>query len=916
VLKAAAGGGGRGMRIVSDPAELEAAFERCAGEALAAFGDATLYVEELLPRARHVEVQVVGDGAAVTHLGERDCSLQRRHQKLVELAPAPFLDPALRDGLTAAALSMAVAVGYRGVGTFEFLVTPDRWVFLEANPRLQVEHTVTEEVTGIDLVHTQLRLATGARLADLDLGDTPPVPRGAAIQLRLMAERVQPDASASAAGGTLERFDLPGGLGVRVDTAAAPGWQPNPRFDPLFAKLVVRSGSEHLGDLLARARRALAETVVEGVDTNADLLQALLARPELATWDVHTRFIEEHVTQLAPAVPSSVPVPAEHVVAPMQGTVVAVDVSVGDVVRPSTQVVVIEAMKMEHVVPAGRGGVVRAVRAVVGATVHDGEVLVELDPHDELADVEAEAGEVDLDRVRPDLAEVHDRQWRTTDAARPDVVGRRHEAGRRTARENVDDLCDPGSYVEYGSLVVAAQRRRRSLDDLIARTPADGLVAGIGTVNGEQFGPDAARCVVMSYDYTVLAGTQGQQNHRKKDRMFELAKRWRLPVVLLTEGGGGRPGDTDALGVAGLDCLAFAYFAELSGLVPLVGINAGYCFAGNAALLGCCDVVIATRDSNIGMGGPAMIEGGGLGVFPPTAIGPIDVQGTNGVVDVVVDDEAEAVAVAKHYLSYFQGALPDWECADQRLLRAAVPEQRLRAYDVRAVIDTMADTGSVLELRRGFGHGMVTALARVEGRPLGVIANNPLHLGGAIDADGADKAARFMQLCDAFDLPIVFLCDTPGIMVGPEVEKTALVRHVSRMFVTGGSLTVPFLTVVLRKGYGLGAQAMAGGSFKMPLATVAWPTGEFGGMGLEGAVRLGYRKELEAIEDPAERQVAFEAMVARMYEHGKAVSMASHFEIDDVIDPIDTRRLIVRTLSSVPPPPPRTGKKRPMIDTW
>ncbi len=493
------------------------------------------------------------------------------------------------------------------------------------------------------------------------------------------------------------------------------------------------------------------------------------------------------------------------------------------------------------------------------------------------------------------------------------AAARRHQ---RTARENVEDLCDPESFVEYGPIVIAAQRRRRALDDLIKNTPADGMIAGIGRVNGGLFGDARSRCVIMSYDYTVLAGTQGTQNHRKKDRMFELALKSRLPVVFFTEGGGGRPGDTDGVGVAGLDCLAFNYWGKLSGLVPLVGINSGRCFAGNAALLGCCDVVIATSGSNIGMGGPAMIEGGGLGVFRPEEVGPMDVQVANGVVDIPVADEAEAVRAARKYLSYFQGSIANWECADQRLLRAIIPENRLRIYDVRSVIETLADTGSVLELRRRFGPGMVTALIRIEGRPIGVIANNPAHLAGAIDSNGADKAARFMQLCDAFDVPLLFLCDTPGIMVGPEVEKTALVRHASRMFVVGANLSVPFFTIILRKGYGLGAQAMAGGSFKAPFFTVSWPTGEFGGMGLEGAVKLGYRNELAAVEDPAERKALFDQMVGRMYEHGKALNTASHFEIDDVIDPVESRRWISAGLRSAPPPAPHAGKKRPCIDSW
>ena len=291
-----------------------------------------------------------------------------------------------------------------------------------------------------------------------------------------------------------------------------------------------------------------------------------------------------------------------------------------------------------------------------------------------------------------------------------------------------------------------------------------------------------------------------------------------------------------------------------------------------------------------------MIEGGGLGVFEPTEIGPIDVQRANGVVDIVVADEAEAVAVAKRYLSYFQGRLDEWECADQALLRDVVPADRLRSYDVRRAVELLFDTGSVLELRRDFGLGMITALARIEGRPVGVIANNPTHLAGAIDTPGADKVARFMQLCDAFDLPIITLCDTPGMMVGPDVEATALVRHCNRLFVTGANLTVPTVTIVLRKAYGLGAQAMMGGSTKAPLACVAWPTGEFGGMGLEGAVRLGYRRELDAAGDPEAREELFQELVDRMYQIGKALSVASYFEIDDVIDPADTRRWITALL--------------------
>jgi acetyl-CoA carboxylase carboxyltransferase component len=603
-------------------------------------------------------------------------------------------------------------------------------------------------------------------------------------------------------------------------------------------------------------------------------------------------------------------------VAPMPGNIVAVLVSNGQRVEKNQPLLVMEAMKMEHVIASTASGIVRAVTVAKGDTVYENHSLAFIEEAEVAADTGAGEQAIDLDAIRPDLAEVLARQAKTQDAARPDAVARRRKTGQRTMRENIERLCDPGSFVEYGGLVIAARRQRNTIDELINTTPADGLVTGLGRINGETFPDRDSRAVVMHYDYTVLAGTQGKKNHAKKDRMFEIAREWRLPVVFFTEGGGGRPGDTDVVSAANLITPAFHLFGRLSGLVPLVGVTSGRCFAGNAVMLGCCDVVIATRNSTIGMGGPAMIEGGGLGVFRPEEVGPLPVMTRNGVVDIAVEDEDAAVDAAKKYLSYFQGPLPSWTCGDQRLLRHAIPENRVRVYDIRQVIETLADAGSVLELRRDFGVGMITAFIRIEGRPLGLIANNPKHLGGAIDSEAADKAARFMQLCDAFDLPILSLCDTPGNMVGPEHEKTGLVRHCCRPFVIGANLTVPLFVVVLRKAYGLGAQGMAGGGFHAPFFAVAWPTGEFGGMGLEGAVKLGYRNELAAIADPDERRQTYERMVAAMYERGKALNTATLFELDDVIDPADTRRWVMAGLRSAPPPAPRTGKKHAWIDTW
>ena len=977
MLKAIAGGGGRGMRPVTEIEALEEAFARATSEANQAFGAGAIYVEELLSDARHVEVQIVGDGTgAVCHLWDRECSLQRQRQKLVEIAPAFGLDAPVREAMLDAATKIAAAAAYRGVGTIEFLVdnrTNDRspFVFMEANARLQVEHTVTEAVTGLDLVALQLRIAAGATLDELGLHQPAiAAPKGVAVQARVNLETMTEDGQSRPGGGVLTAYEPPAGPGIRVDGFGYTGYATSPHYDSLLAKVIGHA--DDLPSALRKTARALAEFKVEGARSNTRFLAALLETAPFADGAIHTRYVEEHAAELlaadgaparyfepesevrkagtevdpddplavlalkGPAAASpAAPPPVPHAVgpagtvavpAPLQGMLIELKVDVGDVVQNRQPVAVLEALKMEHIVLADSAGIVREIALAVGDTIFEDTPILFIEPQ-EIAG-EYDSGEtIDLDAIRPDVAEVRHFHQLTRDEARTEATAKRRNAGKRTARENIADLCDDGSFFEYSPLVTATRYRNDTLEELeerVIKTAADAMVMGVGRVNGDLVGAENARCVAMSYDYTVLAGTQGGKNHQKQDRMFGIARKYELPVVLYTEGGGGRThgGVRSATGpaagsVGGLHVRTWRELGKLSGLVPIVGVNSGYCFAGNVVLLGACDVIIATEDSSLGIGGPAVIEGGGLGAYAPAEVGPVEIQQPNGVIDILVEDEVEATRTAKHYLSFFQGRVKEWAAHDQRILRHIVPENRRAVYDIRTVIETLGDVGSMLELRPKFGLAMVTAFIRIEGRPVGVIANNSNSpTGGAVDSDGADKASRFMQLCDAFDIPILSLIDTPGNMVGPEAEKTALIRHCGRMYVAGANITVPYFVVVLRKSYGLGALAMSTGSFDETFFSISWPTGEFAGMGLEGSVKLGRRRELEAITDLAERKARYEQYVADAYAWSRALNAATVSEVDDVIDPADTRKWLVMGLDSLPPVPPRAGKKRGWVDTW
>tara|TARA_B100001057_G_scaffold126377_1_gene125220 strand:- start:1617 stop:4901 length:3285 start_codon:yes stop_codon:yes gene_type:complete len=938
ILKANFGGGGRGSRIVHKREDISEVLSLVKQEAKSFSGSNLVFAEEVIEDARHIEVQILGDGQSCIHFFERDCSFQRNFQKFIEFSPAPNLKIQTKEMLYNYAVTLCKSVGYKGLGTVEFLVDKNEKIyFMEVNPRVQVEHTITEELTGIDLVRSQINVFCGLSIQDQNLTEVNIIGNRASIQARLNMESYDDKIQLVPTTGTIKEYDIASGPGIRVDGAGKVGFKNSGLYDSLLAKVIATSDFG-LREAVRKLKFTLRMSNISGIETNKNLIIEVLNQENIENGSVNISSIdmkiesylqklrtnsqqiaiEDKTSEVSHDPQNDSPLSENVIQSELVGTVISVNAAPNKKIKQGDTVLVQEAMKMHHPIKAHINGFISKFFVEVGDTVSIGTPLFEFIP-----DVEKNQKRLKTDTskksktIRKDLVDLLERRKLTLDKNRSTAVKKRKKLGKRTARENIKSLIGKNEFFEYGDLAYAAQRSRRSLDDLIKNTPADGLITGVSFVNSDLFNKEKTKTAIMHYDYMVLAGTQGINNHKKLDRMIDVIRGLKAPLIFFCEGGGGRPGDVDAgdQNIAGLNIPSFHNFARLSGVVPLVGIGSGRLFAGNAALLGCCDVIIGTRDLNLGMGGPAMIEGGGLGVYKPEEVGPTSVQYPNGVIDILVDNEDDAVEMAKKYLSYFQGDLATWKAPAAENLRTVIPENRLEVYDIREVIDNIADIGSVLEIKAGFAKGMFTGFIRVKGKPWGLIANNPLYLAGAIDSNGADKASRFIKLCENYNIPILSLCDTPGMMVGPEVEETGLVRHCCRMFLAGANVTVPMVTIVLRKAYGLGAQAMAGGSFMAPQFVVGWPTAEIGAMGLEGAVKLGYRKELEAETDEEKKEKLFKKLVDELYEKGKAINAASLLEFDTVLDPIESRNWISMVIESPEDNSMKASKNR-YIDSW
>lgn len=967
ILKAAAGGGGRGIRIIDDNTDEQAirlAYEACQREAHASFGNGSLFAERYLHGAKHIEVQLLGDGTGeVCHFWERECSLQRRNQKVVEIAPSHSITPGLRRAIIEAAVKLGKAVKLRSLATIEFLVdaATEGFYFMEANPRIQVEHTITEQINGIDLVDLQLQVALGRTLADLDITREPPPPRLTSIQLRINAESFRQDGTAQPETGTIRQGHFPTGAGVRVETALEGGRQyaVSPLFDSLLAKLIVSSSS--YGSALRLARWAIDETRIVGCRTNQAFLMALLDFRTVQEGKSNILTIQENFEALyiatqqfedalsakgdrtsEEATTSPVedgakierPAGSEELLALVTGIVLSVKVREGDKIAAGQELVVLEAMKMEHSVRSAYNGTVVKVAVTQGQQVNAGDALIFTSSDDDSSStnthdlVETENPE----KLRPELTELNERKAFLRYAGREEDVAKRHANGYLTGRENLDLVVDKDSFIEYGDLVVAAQRKRHPISHLIARTSGDGIIVGWAKINCHPV-------AVVIGDYLVLAGTQGYLHHQKLDRIFQSVIDHPAPLVLYAEGGGGRPGDTDGLSVSGLKTPSFALMGEIKARgIPSVAVVNGYCFAGSAAFLGTCDIIIATRggskdapsrkSTTIGMGGQAMIEGGGLGRFEHEHIGPVHVHMRSGGIDVLVDTEVEAAPLVRKIVALFTYPhLPPAESpytSDPLRLRTAVPplSSRRRAYDVRHVINLLLDDDSFIEFCPEWGLSVLTGFGRINGHAVAIMASNSSSpLGGALDIASGAKVNRLLRLLIRLGgMHLLSLCDTPGFMVGPDFERSIEAQGAGSTYrcfgdwfansqefaVLGGRV----LGVVLRNSFGLGAQAMLGGGSLKNSMCVAWPSGVFGGMGIEGAVRLGYRKELEGINDLEERKKREQEMIDYMYSEGKALNVATVAEIDSVIDPATTRKWLEQMIDVLPQRVPRYIKAR------
>jgi len=946
MIKAAAGGGGRGMRVVTSAAEMDEAFARCTSEALAAFGDGTLFIERFVVRPRHIEVQVLGDTAGnVVHLQDRDCSVQVRHQKVIEIAPAAGLAPGLREQLFADAVALARAAGLSTAATIEFLVSPEtgEYFFIEGNARIQVEHTVTEQVTGVDLVQAQFRLAGGTLLASIGLGSQADVPtaRGFAVQARVVARGV----------GALTGYKEPTGAGVRVDACGYAGYAPPPAFDPLFAKVIGQGLS--LEAAVDRTRRALREFHVSGLPTNIDELLAYLAMPSVRTGDARTTLVDETPAPAPSAASGLVAFLAEHGQAhapagaaaaapafedwthepgnevlrsPMTSTLLELRVAPGDAVVAGTAVAVVTAMKMETVVTSPCDGVVeRVVEAEAGASIAAGQPLVLVRP----AAVDAAAARRNTeDTWEPLLAEVdtlrgmaHARM--APGSTDPGVV-RQRSRGKLTCRERIAELLDEGSFREVGS--VAGFISYGDDGKVSEFTPAN-HVGGTGTLEGRPV-------IVCADDFTSRGGHSDGAIGTKSTHLDRLSMELGIPSIRLLDGssGGGsvatmvpqqrkegeataqesdgaiKAGKPRVSGSGGSFLPGHLFskmYADQLASVPVVNVLMGSVVGLGAAkaVLGHFSVMIRDTAQLFVAGPPVVRHAVGYEVTKED-LGGWHIHCRNGSVDNLAETEEDALAQTRRFLSYLPQSVdevapsvtpgPD-DHADRRdeELLTIIPRKRTMTFDMRRAIELMADRGSFFEIGPLWGTDQIVGFARFAGRVVGVLASDSRHPnGGAMTADGCSKLIRHLDLCDLFHIPILNLVDSPGFAVGIDHEIASTIRRGGEWMVAFAQVTAPVCTVIMRRSFGV-----AGNNFatprEQPSVRYVWPAADMGGIPPEGGIEAAYKRQLAEAPDPE----AFRAeLMARIESARGPLGPLSKFQVEEMIDPRDTRRLVCEWL--------------------
>ncbi|MCP5029493.1 MAG: ATP-grasp domain-containing protein [Actinomycetia bacterium] len=941
MLKASAGGGGRGMRVVASEADLAEAFERCRSEAAAAFGDGALFLEQLVERPRHIEIQVLADGhGSAVHLHERDCSVQLRNQKVVEIAPAPELSDRLKARMCADALELVGAAGLVNAATVEFLVTPytDEHFFIECNPRIQVEHTVTEQVTGVDLVEAQFLIAGGASLADVGLADQDSVgpPRGFAVQARVVAT----------GSGPMTAYKEPSGPGVRVDSAGYAGYSPPPQFDPLFAK-VIGTAHSYTG-ALGRARRALEEFLVGGLPTNIGQLTAMLCHDSVRAGDARTTLLTEAPELMTaasvengslallqdqgtgPGAPAPI-LTAESldvdegqqgIECPMASTVLEIRVAEGDPVRAGDTLLVVNAMKMETQITAPCSGTVAAVQDLeVGDAISAGQVVVVLSPGDAGDTAPAPSG---ADSWAPVMQDVRTLQGLANERLGPESdepgVVRQRDRGKLTCRQRIGLLLDDDSFREVGSLAGFASYGDEG--EVAAFTPAN-HVGGWGTIAGRT-------SVVCADDFTSRGGHADGAIGAKSLYLDRLSMELQAPSIRLLDGssGGGsvaamvpkqkEAGESTAKESSGAikagrprvsggggsflpGHLGSTPYTRQLSTVPVVNMLLGSVVGIGAAkaVLGHFSVMVRDIAQLFVAGPPVVSHAMGYDITKED-LGDWRIHCTNGSVDNLATTEDEAAAMVRQFLSYLPSSVyepppvlaPDPsdppDRSDEELF-SIIPRKRTTTFDIRRAISLMADKDSFFEVGPLWGTDQVTGFVRFNGHPLGVIASDSRHEnGGALTADGCSKLTRHLDLCDLFHLPVLNLVDNPGFAVGLEHEIAGTIRRGAEWMVAFAQVQVPMFTVLMRRSFGVAGNNYATPRTQ-PAVRVTWPAADVGGIPPEGGIEAAYKRQLAEAEDPAALRAELNA---RIESARGPVGPLNRFEIEEMVDPRDTRRLV------------------------